>query len=127
MDIKTKVSLFYSSVLPILLYGAEVWKIYTFKDIDKLHLKFLQYLLGVKQQTPNFAVLGDFGRFPLSVLYKQQALKFLSKLMLNDPSPLHGIYLDQCNNVAGNCWSKRVHSVIDYLGYTSIRLHFNRD
>ena len=127
LDIKTKVSLFDSLVLPILLYGAEVWGVYSFKDIDKLHVRFLKYLLGVKQQTPNFAVLGEFGRLPLSVLCKQRTLKFWSKIMSNDQSPIHDIYLDQCNNVAGNCWSKRLHSIIDHLGYTNIRLNFNRE
>ena len=125
LDIKTKVSLFDSLVLPILLYGAEIWGVYSFKDIDKLHVRFLKYLLGVKQQTPNFAVLGEYGR--LSVLCKQRALEFWSKIMSKDQSPLRNIYLDQCNNVAGNCWSKRVHSIIDHLGYTNIKLNFNRE
>ena len=127
LDIKTKVSLFDSLVLPILLYGAEIWGVYSFKDIDKLHVRFLKYLLGVKQQTPNFAVLGEYGRLSLSVLCKQRALEFWSKIMSKDQSPLRNIYLDQCNNVAGNCWSKRVHSIIDHLGYTNIKLNFNRE
>ena len=61
LDIKTKLSLFDSMVL----YGAEVWGIYKFKALDKLHIKFLKSLLGVKMQTPNYAVLGEFGRYPL--------------------------------------------------------------
>ena len=43
-DIKTKLSLFDSMVVPILLYGAEVWGVYNFKEVDKLHIRFLKYV-----------------------------------------------------------------------------------
>jgi len=36
MDIKTKLSLFYAIVVPILLYCSEVWGIYSFTDVDKM-------------------------------------------------------------------------------------------
>ncbi|KAH3748452.1 hypothetical protein DPMN_182898 [Dreissena polymorpha] len=55
-------------VVPILLYGSDIWGFYNIKDVDKLHVRFLKNILGVKQQTPNYAVLGEFGRFPLSIL-----------------------------------------------------------
>ena len=63
--------------------------IYSFKDIDKVHVKFLIYLLGVKQQTSNYTVLGEFGKLPLSFLFRQQALKFWSKILSNNLSTLH--------------------------------------
>ena len=44
--------------------------------IDKVHVKFLKILLGVRQQTPNYAVYGELGRFPLSVICKERAIKF---------------------------------------------------
>ncbi|XP_053378618.1 potassium voltage-gated channel protein Shaw-like [Mercenaria mercenaria] len=43
-------------VVPILLYGAEIWGVYNFKGVDNLHLKFCKYLLDAKKQTPNNAV-----------------------------------------------------------------------
>ena len=36
MDIKTKPSLFYAIVVPILLYCSEVWGINNFTDVDKM-------------------------------------------------------------------------------------------
>ena len=39
-NIKMKLSLFDKMIVPILLYGSEVWGIYGYKEIDKLHLKF---------------------------------------------------------------------------------------
>jgi hypothetical protein len=49
LDIKTKLSLFDSLVLHILLYASEmIWGIYEFKEIDKLHIKFCKHTLGVQ-------------------------------------------------------------------------------
>ena len=73
LDIKTKVSLFDSMVKPILLYGAEVWGVYNFKIMVNLHLRFLQNLLGVKKQTSNCAIFGEFGRLPFSEICKHGA------------------------------------------------------
>ena len=58
-DLKTKISLFDSLVTPILLYGSEVWDMQGLNCIDKVHIKFLTILLGVRQQTPNYAVYGQ--------------------------------------------------------------------
>ena len=52
-------------VLPIILYGTEAWGVYNFKSIDKLRLRLCKYILGVKKQTPNNAVLGELGRYPI--------------------------------------------------------------
>ena len=40
LDIKCKLSLFDSMIVPIILYGSEVWGIYNFKAVEKLHLRF---------------------------------------------------------------------------------------
>ena len=41
LEIKTKLALFDSMVVPILIYNAEVWCIYDLKEINKLHIIFL--------------------------------------------------------------------------------------
>ena len=89
LDIETKFTLFDSLVVPILLYGSEVWGIYNFKEIDTLHFKFCKKVLGVKLQTSNMAVLGELGRFPLSVLCKERALKYRLKIKKTSDSLVH--------------------------------------
>ena len=60
--IKTKLKLFDKLVSPILLYASEVWGLYKYENIDKIHIKFCKNILGVRTQTPNYAVYGDLGR-----------------------------------------------------------------
>ena len=61
-------------ITPIVLYGSEVWGIYCIKEIDKFHIKFCKYVLGVKTQTSNFAVYGELGRFPFYIKAIERSL-----------------------------------------------------
>jgi len=47
VDVKTKLALFDSLVVPIILYGSEVWDIYSSPEIDKMHLSVFT-MLGTK-------------------------------------------------------------------------------
>ena len=79
-NIEMKLSLFDKMIVPILLYGSEVWGIYDYKEIDKLHSKFCKRkrILSMKQQTPSCAVYGEYGRsrFPLSNICIERSLKY---------------------------------------------------
>lgn len=68
LNVTEKIRIFDSMVLPILIYSSEVLGFHKAPDIEKVHLKFLKQVLGVRQQTTTSAVLGEFRRFPLSVL-----------------------------------------------------------
>ena len=77
--VKTKLRLFDSLVSHILLYVSEVWGIYRYDHIDKLHIKFCKHLLDVRAQLPNYAVYGDLGHFSLSVIAKERPVKYCLK------------------------------------------------
>ena len=53
---------------PLLLYGSEIWGIYNYKQVDKLHIQFCKMVLGVRKQTMNYTVLGELGRLQLSII-----------------------------------------------------------
>ena len=125
LDVKTKLSLFDSMVVPILTYSSEVWGVYNYKEVDKLHIRFLKYILGVKNQTPTMALYGETGRFPLSVICKERSIKFWTKIMKNNELTISKMYFELCNNVNNKCWAKRINSIIDHLGFTNLRLNFD--
>ncbi|XP_060579660.1 uncharacterized protein LOC132736534 [Ruditapes philippinarum] len=108
LDIKTQLLLFDSLVVPILLYGSEVWGVYNYKEIDKLHFRFCKRILGVRTQTSNAAVLGELGRFPLSVLCKERALKQWLKIMKCPGSLMYNIFSElksSENRNSNNSWT----------------------
>ena len=55
-------------------------KIYKNLEPEKLHLKFLKYILGVHKKSSNFAVLSEFGRYSLSINVIKNMLNFWYRL-----------------------------------------------
>ena len=105
-DLKTKISLFDSLVTPILLYGTEVWGVQGLNCIDKVHIKFLKILLGVRQQMPYYAGYGELGRFPLSVICKERAVKFWVKLLKNKESLAFKVFKSEVDAIDSNSIKK---------------------
>ena len=84
IPIKTLLKLFSSLVVPVLLYGCEIWGVYLLGKIsslelfenkffsivnklESLQLKFFKRILGVHSKSTNLAVYGELGRVPLIV------------------------------------------------------------
>ena len=62
-----KLSLFDKLASPILLYGSEIWGIYNYNEVDKLHIRFCKMVLCVRKQTMNSTVLGELRK--ITTLY----------------------------------------------------------
>jgi len=67
LPIDIQLELFNSMVLPILLYGVEVWDPYGSDFIDKLRLKFYKLITNTRKSTPTLMIQGELGVFPSSV------------------------------------------------------------
>ena len=63
--------IFDTMVKPIFEYNAEIWVHNINKPIlamlERIQLRFCKYVLGVGRSTPTLAVLGELGRYPISV------------------------------------------------------------
>ena len=53
-----------TNLKPFLKY---IQKVSKSKDIEKIHLKFLKLILGVKKSTSSMAVYGEAGSYPLYI------------------------------------------------------------
>ena len=65
--IDLQIELFEKMVKPILLYGCEIWGFGNLDVIERVFLKYLKMILGMKQSTPNFMVYGETGTYPVSI------------------------------------------------------------
>ena len=92
LPLVTALELFDKMILPILLYGAEVWGYKEWSIIENVHLKFLKRILGVSQNVPNVAVYGETGRRPIAVHYQKRSIQYWIKLKNMD----NGRYPKQC-------------------------------
>ena len=91
--------LFGALIQPIASYGCQVWLAETWvvktmtghtranslqnisKDpLEKLHLTFLKWTLGVNRKTSNAAVWGDCGRYPIAIELTKQVFSYYDRL-----------------------------------------------
>jgi exonuclease III len=125
--------MFDTHILPILEYNSEIWfSVDEINVIEKIQLKFLKNLLGVRRQTSTIAVLADTGRFPL--LYRQQAsaIKYFHRLKSKDCPLLVKLCYDiQSQLHQGNhkCWLTRLYETLgninenyDSLSHTELNM-----
>ena len=91
-DISPKLhcKLFDQIIKPISVYGSEIWgttlinkkdgndfyKSFDDCPVEKLHINFCKYSLGVHKKATNSAVRGELGRFPIALSIFIQMLKF---------------------------------------------------
>ena len=77
----TQIELFHNLVLPIVLYGAEIWAYEDLEKLDKFHLKFLRYVLKLNISTPIPMIYGETGEIPISIYAKSRMVGYLSKML----------------------------------------------
>jgi hypothetical protein len=84
IDPKVMCQLFNSLVRPLLSYACEVWTccigVKGFQQVEQVHIMFLRGILGVNKTTSTFAVLGEFGMYPLEYFWWQQTFKYYDRL-----------------------------------------------
>jgi len=72
-DPEVMCQLFDSLVRLVLSYACEVWIGCTWakglQQVEQVHIMFLRGILGVNKTTSTFAVLGEFGRYPLEYFW----------------------------------------------------------
>ncbi|MCG8431127.1 MAG: hypothetical protein MJA29_08130, partial [Candidatus Omnitrophica bacterium] len=98
-NISTMLHIFDHTIVPILLYGSEIWGCFdprsrkvkkenTFKIhaafdsliCESLQLKFCKYILGVNKHATNNAVYGELGRYPLYVMVVRSMISYWQRL-----------------------------------------------
>lgn len=76
-----QIDLFSKLIIPIITYGCEVWGYENTKILDKLQLKYLRYILKLKQGTPIPMIYGETGVLPVSVIIKSRMVNFYMRLI----------------------------------------------
>ena len=76
---------FDQTILPILLYGCEIWGLDNCSIIESVYIRvFLRSILGVKRSTPLYMIYGELGRFPLVIYVKSRMMNYWCRMLNND-------------------------------------------
>ena len=72
LSTECKLKMFDSMVLPLLLYGCEIWGYEKVDIFNSVQINFLRHIIPVKKATPIFLLYGELGRMPIELLYTEQ-------------------------------------------------------
>jgi hypothetical protein len=81
LSVDMQLHLFDLLVVPIALYGSEIWGCKNSDVIEQMHLKFLRMLLKVNKSTPKCMLYGELGRMPLKYNIDTRMLNFWYRII----------------------------------------------
>ena len=106
------IHLYDTCVLPILMYGCEVWSDTSEnKLIERQQLKYLKLMLGVKASTCNSAIYGETGRFPIFLNQVYRSIKYWLRIERLDNSKIvKKVYIQLKENaeVGFSNWASKI-------------------
>ena len=83
LPIDIQLELFDTMVVPVLLYGCEVWGFNNNDIFESFCVQFYKQILGLKKSTPNCILYGELGRFPIDIVIKSRMIAFWKRIICN--------------------------------------------
>ena len=84
LSVASKLHLLDSLIIPILLYGCEVWGYENLDHLEIFHQNFLKNLLQVRKGTPNPMVYGELGRVEIRYLVWHRMIGFWKRITVTN-------------------------------------------
>jgi hypothetical protein len=81
LSVDLQLQLFDSLIVPIALYGCELWGCKNVEITEQLHLKIIKMLLKVNKATPKCMLYGELGRLPLKCNIELRMITFWYRLV----------------------------------------------
>ena len=128
LPIDLQIELFHVMVLPIMLYGCEVWGYSVIREVEILYMKYLKYILGVHKNTCKDIVYGELGVYPVDIVIKTRMLSYWTRLITGKQSKLAYImyqsllYLN-CVGLYTSDWLREVQSILNNCGMSVFWLY----
>ena len=122
-------SLFDTLVLPILLYGCEIWGLENIDHVETFYRNFLRRLLKVNKLTVNCIVYGEVGKYKLQSTINKKMINFWSKIVTGKEtkysnrlySLINNMHMSNTSNFTSK-WIVKIKDILDSCGLSYIWL-----
>ena len=131
LPIDIELEMFDRLVVPILLYGCEVWGFSNIKQIESFHIQYCKRLLKLNKNTANCMALGELGRSQLSDVVSQRMINFWLRTLVGGEYKLSTIMCNilkmlSDNDIYVSPWIKKVKEILNMLGLSNIWKDYNK-
>ena len=73
--------LFEKVIVPIALYGSEIWGFEKLDHLEIFYRKFLRIILKVNNSTPNCMLYGEVGRYKINTLVEMKMVNYWNRIV----------------------------------------------
>lgn len=111
LPIDILLSLYNILVLPVLLYGCEIWGVGNISKVETFQRKFMKKILNVNYLTPTCIIYAELGNMPVEYIIKQRILNYWCRIVTSQTNKLSCImykYLLSRHNALDTVSSKWV-------------------
>ena len=88
LPVDVALKIFDTKILPILLYGSEIWGFHPAPDVEKVYNKMLRFVLKLFKNTSTIALRGELGRVSMRVYRHCKIIKYWFRLWKMDKNIL---------------------------------------
>ena len=131
LSISCKVHLFKTMVIPILIYGCEVWGFENCEILESVQNLFCRLVLKLNKKTPRTCLLSETGLKPLSITINSRMVNYWFKIMTDDPSKIVRRTLICMQNFYENSdfkskWLTSIHNKLQLSGVSNSFITFRK-
>jgi exonuclease III len=114
--------LFDSCIIPILLYGCEIWGYCNISKLEAVQRMFYKQLLKLNPSTASCIVLGEVGRTKLETIIHQRMLNYWARLQTGGQSKIAKIIYDLLRQTHytpnhSSKWIGKVEGLLNTMGF----------
>ena len=131
LPVDVQLEIFDKTVLPVMLYGCEIWEYESIKLFESFYLRYLKYILKVKKFTPNCMLYGELGVYKRGITVKCIRISFWLKLATDDNENKFAVKMFyNCKSlhdegIVNFKWYAFVKRILDDCGITLVMLIIN--
>ena len=121
LPVDIQCELFDQMIVPILLYGCEIWGFENNSALENFHMKFCKKTLGVHKYTPNCIVLCELGRHKIAQTIDNRMFNYWVKINCEKSSKLTNVLYQLLRNlheqnIIQSPWLNKIKSILNNSG-----------
>lgn len=120
IPIDLQIQLFDQTILPILLYGCEIWGFQNVKMIENVYKQFLRSITRLRKSTPIYMLYAELGIKPIEIHIKSRMIGFWIATLNSENSKLsklmYNIMLSELGNGQNYKWLNHIKQILISVG-----------
>ena len=129
LPINLQLKLFDSTILPIMIYGFEIWGYENLQMFERIHNSFLRSIKKCRNSTPLYMLYGELGRYHIEIFLKTRIIGYWTRIITGNQLKLVNMMyqiLLQTSEYQFK-WFRNVQSILQEVGRNDLWINQNEN